>query len=147
MRQVYTPYWKWECHKSGMWSKVDKLTEQKMLKRAIIFTGNHILYGAAMEEVIYRWDNTMKHHLTNKSINRRAFLGHCAVCYRLQIPEYIVRMAWKQLTDKQRDLADNEAEINIKKWELWYTRKLENTLRNGKTDVIQKEYQMRFQFA
>lgn len=128
-----------------MWSKVDKITETKMLVKAIEFTGDHVLYGKAMGEVIYKWENTMKNHLTNISLNRRAFLGHCAVFYKLQIPEYIVRLAWKELTEKQRILADNIAEKTIKEWELWYMRKLENTLSNGKKDVIKMGYQMKLQ--
>ena len=143
MKQVYIKYSKWECYKNGMWSKVSKSVEDEMLKSAIEFTSDHILYGNAMNEVIYKWDNTMVNHLTNKSINRRAFLGHCAVYYKIQIPEYIVRKAWKFLTDEQRILADNEAEKAIKNWEIWYTRKLENTLKLGKKDVTTKEYQMK----
>jgi len=146
MKQVYKPYWKWECYNCGMWNKVDKSIEEKMLIDAIEFTGNHILYGKAMSEVIYKWSNTMENHLTNKAINRRAFLGHCAVFYRLQIPEYIVRNAWKYLTEKQRILADNEAEKNIKEWELWYMRKLINTSKNGRNAVTKKEYQMKLHF-
>lgn len=128
-----------------MWFKVDKSTEIKMLELAIKFTGNYIEYGKAMHEVVYIWQNTMLNHLTNKSINRRAFLGHCAVFYKHQIPEYIVRKAWKFLTKKQQILADNVAEKTIKEWELWYISKLNNTLKNGKKDVIIKEYQMKLQ--
>ena len=145
IKQAYVPYWKWECYKSGMWFKVDKITEEEMLQKAIEFTGDHILYGAAMKEVVYLWNNTMKNHLTNQSINRRAFLGHCAVFYKLQIPEYIVRKAWKELTEEQRILADNVAEKTINEWELWYIRKLENTLSFGKKDVIKTGFQMKLQ--
>ena len=129
-----------------MWSKVDKITEAKMLKTAIEVTGDHASYGKAMNQVIYKWKNTMKNNLTNQSINRRAFLGHCAVFYKLQIPEYIVRSAWKHLTDEQRRLADIQAENNIKEWELWYMRKLINTSKNGRNAVTKKEYQMKLHF-
>jgi hypothetical protein len=128
-----------------MWSKVNKNTEQKMLKSAIKFTGNHILYKQAMKQVVFEWENSMINFLTNKNINRRAYLGHCAVFYKLKIPEYIVRYAWKKLTDKQRYLADKVAEETIKEWELWYMQKLNNTLRNGKKNAILKEYQMKLQ--
>jgi hypothetical protein len=128
-----------------MWSKVDKITESKMLETAIEFTGNHTLYGNAMRDVVYKWNNTMKNHLTNPSINRRAFLGHCAVFYKLQIPEYIVRSAWKHLTEEQRRLADLEAETTIKEWELWYIRKLESMSNYGKKDVIKMGFQMSLQ--
>ncbi len=141
IKQVWIPYWKWECHKSGMWSKVDN--ESQLLKKAIEFTGNHSLYGEWMRVVVWEWKFTMINHLTNKSINRRAFLGHCAVCYKLGIPEYITRKAWKHLTNEQRRLADLEAENTIKEWELWYMTKSKNMLNNGRKDVIQKEYQMK----
>lgn len=129
-----------------MWSKVDKITEVEMLKTAIEFTGDHVSYGKAMNQVIYKWENTMKNNLTNQSINRRAFLGHCAVFYKLQIPEYIVRIAWKHLTEEQRRLADAKAENNIKEWELWYMKKLENMLVCGKKDATKKEYQTKLLF-
>lgn len=143
MKQVYLPYWKWECYKSGMWNKVSSAQEHEMLKLAIEFTGNHILYGKAMKDVVFKWNNTMENHLTNVSINRKAFLGQCAVFFKYQIPEYIVRKAWKNLTIKQQILADNVAQQTIKEWELWYKRKLTNTLSCGKKDVIKMEYQMR----
>ena len=126
-----------------MWVKVDKETEKTYLQKAICFTGNHILYGKAMKEVVWQWENTMINHLTNKNINRRAFLGHCAVMYKLQIPEYIVRVAWKHLTNKQRFLADNEAQKTINEWELWYKKKLKTTLIYGKKGVIKMEFQMK----
>lgn len=145
IKQVYTPYWEWECYKAGMWNKVGKEEEVIMIDKAISFTGNHIEYGEAMKDVVFKWNKTMVNHLTNKSINRRAFLGHCAVYYKLQIPEYIVRKAWKSLTDKQRILADSVANKTIKNWELWYMRKLMNTSTLGKEDVIKMGFQMKLQ--
>ena len=126
-----------------MWAKLDKSAEQIYLQKAIKFTGNHVLYGNAMKEVVYKWKNTMLNHLSNININRRAFLGHCAVMYKLQIPEYIVRAAWKHLTNKQRTLADNEAQKNINEWEIWYNKKLKTTSIYGKKDVIVMEYQIK----
>ena len=116
IEQVYIPYWDWEDWKCGMWEKVNIDEEKQMLERAIKFTGNHQLYGKAMREVVLEWPKTMLNSLTNVSINRRAFLGHCAVCYKINIPEYIVRAAWKRLTEKQRVLADNEAQKTINEW-------------------------------
>ena len=114
IKQVYIPYWEWEDYINGMWRKVPKEQELEMLIKAIKFTGNHIKYGGAMLEVSKKWPKTMLNSLTNQSINRRAFIGHCAVQYKIGIPEYITRMAWKQLTDKQRFLADDIAEKTIK---------------------------------
>lgn len=115
IKRQYLPYWEWEDWINGMWGKSE--SEGEHLREAIIFTGNHIKYGSAMREVICAWPRTMMNSLTNTSINRRAFLGHCAVCYKIKIPEYITRMAWKELTDEQRFLADKEAQEAINEWE------------------------------
>jgi hypothetical protein len=114
IKQVYVPFWEWEDYINGMWRKVTKEQEIEMLIKAIEFTGDHIKYGNAMLEVSQKWPQTMLNTLTNQSINKRAFIGHCAVQYKIQIPEYITRMAWKELNNKQRFLADNVAEKTIK---------------------------------
>jgi hypothetical protein len=114
IKQVYVPFWEWEDYINGMWRKVTKEQEIEMLIKAIEFTGDHIKYGNAMLEVSQKWPKTMLNTLTNQNINKRAFIGHCAVQYKIQIPEYITRMAWKELTNKQRFLADNVAEKTIK---------------------------------
>lgn len=114
--RIYKPYWLWEDYINGMWRTVSKQEESTFLDWAICFTGDHVEYGKAMGIVMYEWKETMLHNLTNNSINRRAFLGHCACCYTSGCPEYIVRQAWKMLNDEQRMSADNEAEIRINKW-------------------------------
>jgi hypothetical protein len=114
MKRIYKPYTVWEDWLNGMWRSLPKNEEPAYLAHAIEFTGNHEKYGAAMLEVSHAWPNTMLNSLTNPSINRRAFLGHCACQFKINCPEYIVRMAWKELTDEQRTLADKQAEKYIK---------------------------------
>lgn len=96
-----------------MWSKGDETRVQE----AVDFTGDHILYGKAMEEVITAWPRTMLNSLTNTSINRRAFLGHCAVTYKTGIQESVTRLAWGFLTDQQRMDADAQATKHIRIYE------------------------------
>lgn len=128
-----------------MWSKVDKDSEIKMLDIAIDFTGDHILYGEQMKLVSKAWLYSMINFLTNKNINRKAYIGHCAVSYKFKIPEYITRKAWKYLDAKQQRLANLQAEKTIKEWEQWYIKKYMITLKNGKKNAIKKVYQMKLQ--
>lgn len=113
MKRIYIPWDKWECHKNGMWRTLSKSEETEAIKKCIEFTGNHILYGNAMLDVIFEWPNSMLHFLSNPSINKRAYLGHCAVTYSIGIPEYITRLAWKELTENQRELADDIAQKTL----------------------------------
>lgn len=145
MKQVYIQYWYWEDYQNGMWRKVGKDEEGKYFEKVLAFTSDHIKYGNAMKVVIKKWANTMLNSLTNKSINKRAFLGHCACSYKLNCPEYITRMAWKHLTNKQRSLADMVAQKTIDKWLINYEQKLLNTYRDGSVNATNTEYQTRLQ--
>jgi hypothetical protein len=116
--RVYIPYWEWEDWINGMWGKSEN--EDNDLKCAIEFTGDHEKYGNAMRKVIDAWPKTMLNSLTNTGINRRAFLGRCAVTFTTGIPEYITRIAWKELTDEQRELADAQAQKYINEYEKKY---------------------------
>ena len=109
IKQQWVPYWEWEDWINGMWAKGD----ESKLQQAIDFTGDSLAYGDAMKEVVEAWPRTMLNSLTNPSINKRAFLGHCAVCYKLGIQESITRMAWFKLTNEQRTAADKVAQETI----------------------------------
>ena len=128
-----------------MWLKVDQSLEDIYYNDCLKFISDHVLYGKAMREVVYQWENSMINFLTNKSINRNAYLGQCAVFYKLKIPEYIVKKAWKELSTEQMNLANLEAINTIKEWELWYKKKLQSTSINGKKDAIRMGYQMKLQ--
>lgn len=123
MEQVFIKYTDWEDFRAGMWNNPKPKDRPDMLKIAIYFTGDHIKYGEAMMKVVFKWPNTMIHNLTDKSINRRAFIGHCAVCMEFGIPEQITREAWGYLTKDQRILADAEAEKAYLAWENKYMNK------------------------
>jgi hypothetical protein len=116
MKQVWHPFWDWEDYKAGMWTKLSRDEERRLLPLAIEFTGDHFAYGAAMHRVIFEWPITMEHNLTNPSINHKAFVGHCAACLDRGYPEYITRAAWKVLTDQQQGLANWQAQKAIDKW-------------------------------
>ena len=143
MKQIYHPYHLWEDWINGMWRKETKEYEETELQNIIQFTGNHHLYGAAMFEVIESWIYTMEHNLTNTSINKKAFIGHCACCFKHGYPEYLVRQGWWKLTENQRNLADKQA---IKAFKIWHQKKkLLIISQLGNKDVIQMEFQMKYQ--
>jgi hypothetical protein len=133
MKQIYHNYTLWEDWLNGMWRKVTQSEENKMLPIAIEFTGNAEKYGNAMMRVINEWPITCEHNLTDNSQNRRAFLGHCAVCLQLGIPEYITRLAWHQLSQKQQDEANDKADYAIEQFEI----KLKSKIYNHAQTVIE----------
>lgn len=120
--QKYIPWWEWEDYINGMWRKMPKELEAAEIEKAIEFTGDWMKYGSAMWEVANAWPKTMINSLTNKSINRKAFIGHCAVTFKIGCPEYVTRLAWRELTNEQRFYADQQANKYIRQWEFQYAR-------------------------
>lgn len=141
IKQEYTPYWSWECYKNQMYNKEFLETDKQ---ECIDFMNDTEKFGLAMIEVCEKWKNTMINHLTNNSINRVAFLGQCAVCYRLGYSDKLTKMCWKELSENKKYLANIKAANVIKKWIL--NRKLKTTSMNGKKNVMKVESQMKLNF-
>jgi len=110
----------WEEVAANMWGEVANV--QDSLQIAIEFTGDHEAYGAAMLDVVQNWPYSCENALTDSSLNKKAWIGHAAVAYRLGIPEDITRKAWGHLTDEQRLLANKKAERAIQKWSEHYAK-------------------------
>jgi len=118
--RVYRPYWDWEEVNANMWGAVKN--SKAATKKAVVFTGDHRLYGRFMMRVVNEWPNSCENALTDYSLNRKAWVGHAACALALGIPENITRLAWGKLTDEQRLLANKEAERAIQHWEYNYAK-------------------------
>jgi hypothetical protein len=115
VRRIYHSVDMWEEMQFNMWGSVPD--KSAALEQAIEFTGNHKLYGSYMDRVVAEWKFSCENALTDRSINRRAWLGHAACALAIQVPENIIREAWGHLSEEQRVLANNEASRAIAYWE------------------------------
>lgn len=127
MKQIYHPYTKWECFKNNMWKNPTKEEAEKLLPIAVEFTSDHLKYGKAMHKVVLSWKYSCENFLSDKHINRKAWLGHAACSLELSLPESIVRQAWGVLTEDQRYLANKEADKYIREWERLFLEKKAST--------------------
>lgn len=103
-----------------MWQKISDDDRPLMLQRAIAFTGDAELYGLWMIKVLDEWPISCEQNLSDRSMNRRAWIGHAASYLAIQSPEDVTREAWWQLSDAQRDAANAKADLAIKAWEEKY---------------------------
>ena len=115
IKRVYHPHWLWEEVSHNMWGVCSNKFE--MLEWAIGFTGNADLYGSWMVKVVEDWQYSCEHNLSNKTQNRKAWIGHAACAYANKCPEDIVRRAWSHLTEKQQSEANAKADEAIALWE------------------------------
>lgn len=122
IHKIWHPFNEWEEYQQGMWRSINSRHRKMLLQWAINFTGNHKLYGTWMRTVLIEWPISCEQNLSDLNQNRRAWLGHAAVQIAIDIPEDITREAWGHLSDRQRELADKEADATIKEWELKHER-------------------------
>ncbi len=118
IKRIYHPYTLWEEIAHNMWGVADD--KELCLKIATVFTGDHKIYGEHMMKVATSWKYSCENALTDRNLNRRAWIGHAACALYKGIPENIVRQAWGSLTDEQRILANKEADNAIREWEFNY---------------------------
>jgi hypothetical protein len=123
MRKIWHPYWDWEDWKAGMWRKVSIDEERELMPIAVAFTGDADLYGSFMVRVTNEWPISCEHNLTDRSLNKQAWLGHAACALAKSLPEYIVRKAWGILSEQQRVDANIRAQRAIDNWILRYRKK------------------------
>jgi hypothetical protein len=116
MKRVWVPIDQWEEIHHNMWGEVKD--RAAYLHRAIVFTGNHRLYGHYMKRVVSEWRGSCLNALTDANINRRAWIGHAAAALALRCPEDITRQAWSHLTHEQQTQANRQADRAIEFWEM-----------------------------
>ena len=125
----YVPYYLWEEHEFGMWRYVYGTEREQLLTEAIKFTGNAKLYGNYMLRVVKEWVYSCAHNLSCVTMNRQAWIGHAACCLAIKCPEDITRLAWHELTQKQQDEANAQADSAIEQWERYYLRGIQPCLK------------------
>ena len=76
LKRVWLPIDQWEEIPANMWGEV--VNRRIFLQRAVIFTGNHRLYGRYMQRVTLEWPNSCANALTDYNLNRKAWNGHAA---------------------------------------------------------------------
>lgn len=85
--RIYHTFDKWECHKAGFYaSKKDGFTSEECEKAYAEFLSNSDLFASTLEKVITEWKHSCEHYLTNRSMNRIAWLGQAAMCYAKGVP-------------------------------------------------------------
>ena len=116
IEQKFYHYEKWEDYQSGMYDEL-KEGRTSRIELAQLLLKNEKLCEKWMREVTKRWKVACEQNFTNPQINRKAWLGQAACCLYAGVKENETREAWWLLTEEQRNIANNIAEIVIKDWE------------------------------
>lgn len=114
--RIFHTYDKWECHKAGFYkSKHDTLSKEECEDKYIEVLTDLDLFETLLKRVTVEWKFSCEHYLTNKSMNRIAWLGQASVCLHSGVPS-VFSGAWFKLTEEDQERANNLA---LKYLNLW----------------------------
>jgi hypothetical protein len=114
--RIFHTYDKWECYKAGFYAnKKEGWTNEECKDEFIRVLSNPELFANILEKVTTEWKHSCEHYLTNKSMNRIAWLGQAAVCYNSGVPSSYSG-AWFEMTKEQQSKANEVALHFLNQW-------------------------------
>ena len=137
--RVFHTYDKWECYKAGFYNTSKPGMSKEECENAYAsFLSNDQEFRDALEHVITEWKHSCEHYLTNKAMNRIAWLGQASVCYSKGIPsEY--RAGFNLLSQDQQKKANETALEYLNKWLIANNRNTV-TIAEGLSDNLNQIY-------
>jgi hypothetical protein len=133
--RIFHTFDKWECHKCGFYeSKHPTLDNDQCRKSFVEIITDSNRFRNALNGVITEWKYSCEHYLTNKSMNRIAWLGQAAVCIDSGIPSKYSG-AWFEIPEEKRQIANEIALEYLNKWLLLNNREeveMHEALNSGK---------------
>lgn len=120
--RIFHTFDKWECHKAGFYaSKKDGMTADECEKAYCDFLSDDVNFRVGLQGVLSNWINSCEHYLTNKAMNRIAWLGQAAMCYYTGVPSKFCA-GFNLLSEEQQNKANETALEYLNKWMDKYNR-------------------------
>lgn len=114
--RIFHTFEKWECHKAGFYkSTKDGWTHEQCEEEFKRILSDQDLFAEILNQLINEWKYSCEHYLTNKSMNRIAWLGQAAVCFHSGVPSRY-SSAWFDIPEKTREEANATALKYLNKW-------------------------------
>lgn len=117
MERIFHTWDKWESFYSGFFDNnppagISKSEAESLYHKLL---SDPVEFANVLEKVIVEWPYSCEHNLTNKTLNRIAWMGQAALAYKYKIPAHF-RGGYNLLTKDQQQAADNVALKYINLW-------------------------------
>lgn len=120
--RIFHTFENWECHKAGFYaSRKEGMTQEQCENAYAEFLGNDDKFKQGLEGVLENWVHSCEHYLTNKAMNRIAWLGQAAMCFSTGVPSKFCA-GFNLLTLEQQERANEIALEYLNKWNDKYNR-------------------------
>lgn len=114
--RIFHTYDKWECHKAGFYKpNKEGMTEDECKQKFADFFREQGLFESVLKKITSEWKHSCEHYLTNKAMNRIAWLGQACVCYHLGIPSKY-SSGYNLLNENEQAHSNHIALKHLNKW-------------------------------
>jgi hypothetical protein len=114
----FHPWWRWECYENGFYEPASSCPKKRLIDETS-YMNFHIeenTFIETLEKVSNEWLFSFENFMSNKEINRVAWVGQASVCFKLKISS-CNRGAYNRLDLSIRRRQNKIAEEFIKRWE------------------------------
>jgi ParB-like chromosome segregation protein Spo0J len=114
--RIFHTYDKWECQKAGFYlSKNENYSNEEAESQFISLLSDVDRFEKALNRVITEWKFSCEHYLTNRAMNRIAWLGQASVCIETGVPSSYSG-AWFKIPKETQSEANLKALEFLNKW-------------------------------
>lgn len=117
LERIYHTWEKWESFRSGFFDNnppegISKSDAEQLYYKLL---SDPVAFADALANILVEWPYSCEHNLTNKTLNRIAWMGQAALAYVYKIPAHF-RGGYNLLTKEQQQAADAVALKYINIW-------------------------------
>lgn len=114
--RIFHTYDKWECKEYNFYGTTkDGMNKEECEHKYAEFLRDIELFESTMEKVTTEWKHSCEHYLTNKAMNRIAWLGQASLAYQYQIPQKFCG-GFNLLSSEDQNKANESALKYLNKW-------------------------------
>lgn len=114
--RIFHTHDKWECHKAGFYaSRKEGISAEDCELMYAEFLRDDDKFREALSKLIVEWKHSCEHYLTNKAMNRIAWLGQAAMCYATGVPS-VFCSGFNLLTIEEQNKANETALEYLNLW-------------------------------
>lgn len=113
--RAFAPYWLWESYKQKFYNPTCNHTAETIeASRSLLQSGER--FASTITALVKAWPISSAVHLSNASINRRAWLGQSACYVNHGACVNCTKLGWRELSQSGQGIANAIAESAINLW-------------------------------
>ncbi len=114
--RIFHTFEKWECVRYDFFETTHKtLSPTQCEYKYLELLGNIEEFRSVLQKLTSEWPFSCEHNLTNKAMNRIAWLGQAALAYKYKIPSRF-STGWSLLSESQKEAANEVALDALNAW-------------------------------